>query len=353
MATIQERKAKNGSINYRVQVRLKGHPNQTASFKRKTDAKKWAAQTETAIREGRHFKTSESKRRTLGDLVTRYTKQVLPNKPKSFKKQSSQLQWWVEQLGSYTLADITPALIIEQRDKLSNGITIRGIKRNNATVNRYLAALSHVFTIAVREWGWVNSSPVIQISNLPEARGRVRFLSDDERQRLLEACKESSCKELYLLVVLFLSTGARRMEILGLLWSDIDLNRKVIILSDTKNGETRLLPIQGLAHKLISDYANIKHIHSGLVFPSRHNANKPLEIRSPWEAALKKANIKDFRLHDLRHSAASYLAMNGATLSEIAEVLGHKTLQMVKRYSHLSEAHTASVVASMNEKIFG
>jgi len=89
-----------------------------------------------------------------------------------------------------------------------------------------------------------------------------------------------------------------------------------------------------------------------LVFKSLNNPEKPYEIKKSWEAALRKANIKNFRFHDLRHSAASYLAMNGATLAEIAEVLGHKTLAMVKRYAHLSESHTSNVVKNMNDKIF-
>jgi integrase len=78
-----------------------------------------------------------------------------------------------------------------------------------------------------------------------------------------------------------------------------------------------------------------------------------VDLRKPWETALARAEIADFHFHDLRHSAASYLAMNGASLAEIADTLGHKTLQMVKRYSHLSEAHTAAVVSRMNERIFG
>jgi integrase len=88
------------------------------------------------------------------------------------------------------------------------------------------------------------------------------------------------------------------------------------------------------------------------VFPSK-NFKDPIDIRTPWETAIKRAKVSDFRFHDLRHSAASYLAMNGASLAEIAEILGHKTLQMVKRYSHLSESHTSKVVAAMNEKLFG
>jgi site-specific recombinase XerD len=90
-----------------------------------------------------------------------------------------------------------------------------------------------------------------------------------------------------------------------------------------------------------------------LLFPSKVNPTKPIDLRKPFETALKKAEIDDFHWHDLRHCTASYLAMNGASLAEIAEVLGHKTLSMVKRYSHLSDSHVSNVVASMNEKIFG
>lgn len=352
MATIQERKSHNGEISYRVMVRLKGFPIQTATFARKTDAKKWASQVESAIREGRHFRTTEAKRHTLNDLVQRYLKQILPTKPKSEYKQRQQLRWWADQIGSYCLADITPALIGEQRDKLHNEITVRGKKRSTATVNRYLAAISHAFTIAVKEWGWLENNPMTKVRKLKEPRGRVRFLSDDERTKLLQACKESENQYLYLAVVLCLSTGGRKMEILGLRWDDIDLQRSIIILHETKNGERRILPLSGHALELIKQHSKVRRINTDLLFPNQ-KGNAPIDLRSPWETAIKNAAIEDFRFHDLRHSAASYLAMNGATMAEIAEVLGHKTLQMVKRYAHLSEAHTAKVVARMNEKIFG
>ncbi len=88
-----------------------------------------------------------------------------------------------------------------------------------------------------------------------------------------------------------------------------------------------------------------------LIFPSR-NGRKPADIRTAWDEAIGRSEIEDFHFHDQRHSAASYLAMNGASLAEISEILRHKTLDMIKRYAHLSEAHTAGVVARMNEKIF-
>lgn len=357
MAAIEKRISKDGKTTYRVKVRLKGFPVQSATFHRLTDAKKWVQHTEAAIREGRYFKNTESKKHTLSDAIDRYFKIVLPQKPKSIKDQKSQLSWWRKVIGHVTLADVTPALLGEQREKLGTELIDKKFNGNKktrsaATVNRYLAALSHVFSIAVKEWGWIENNPLRNVSKLKEPRGRIRFLSNEERDRLLKACRESESSFLYLIVVLCLSTGARKMEIVGLTWDEVDLNRAVIILEDTKNGDRRVLHITGHAFALMQQHAKIRSLQSNLVFPGS-NPKKPIDIRTPWENALKKAEIKDFRFHDLRHSAASYLAMNGATLAEIAEVLGHKTLQMVKRYAHLSEAHTAKIVARMNEKIFG
>jgi len=226
------------------------------------------------------------------------------------------------------------------------------IPRANATVNLYLAALAHTFTIAVKEWGWLDDSPMRKVTKPRKPRGRVRYLSDEERQRLLEACKVSRNSSLYTVVVLALSTGARKMEILSLRWSDVDLQCQVITLHETKNGERRVLPLTGHALELIAIHAKNRRTETELVFP-RGTGTQPMCIRAAGEYAVKRADIPDFRFHDLRHSAASYLAMNGASLMEIAAVLGHKTLVMVERYAHLSEAHTAGVVARMNEKIFG
>lgn len=354
MATIEKRVSKaDGSFQYRVRVRLRGFPPQTASFKRLTDAKKWVQQTESAIREGRHFKTVESRKHTLQEAIERYLKFVLPSKkPNSQKDQKKQLQWWLNSIGYLSLADVTPAVVAEQRDKLSQGKTPKGNNRTPATVNRYLAILSHLFTLSVKEWGWAYENPVLKVTRLKEPRGRIRFLSDDERTRLLDACKQSDSAYLYTVVVLALSTGARRNEMLSLKWQDVDMIRAVITLHETKNNERRVLPITHLALELIKKHAKVRALHCDYVFPAL-SFKKPVDITTPWETALRRAGIKDFRFHDLRHSAASYLAMNGASLAEIAEILGHKTLQMVKRYAHLSAAHTSKVVERMNEKIFG
>jgi integrase len=268
------------------------------------------------------------------------------------RNQAKQLAWWRAELGTRTLADVTPAVIAEARGKLARGVTVRGRQRSPSTVNRYLAALSHALTVAMKEWGWLEDNPLRKVTKPKEPRGRVRYLADDERARLLEECRRSESPDLYCAVVLALSTGARRMEILGLRWGQADFARRAITLLETKNGEIRSLPLVGHAFDLLEERAKIRRIDTDLVFPGRKR-NRPIDLRSPFETAVKRAGIEDFRWHDLRHSAASYLAMNGATLAEIAELLGHKTLAMVKRYAHLSQAHTTRVVEAMNVRIFG
>ena len=356
MAVIEKRANPSGDIVYRVKVRLKGCPPQTATFSRITDAKKWAQDTESAIRDGRHFKNTQAKRHTLGDLIDRYVRDVLPNKTSNqatIRVQGYQLKWWKSQIGHYVLADVTPALLAEYRDKLASKGVRAGGKSSPSTVIRYMAALSHAFTIAVKEWGWLDDSPMRKVSKPKEPRGRVRFLSDEERKALLEACKESNTSYLYPLVVLALSTGMRLGEILRITWPDINLEGQYIILHETKNGERRRVPLTGHALDEVRKLSKARQIATQRLFPHEFSKDQPLRTDRAWAEAVTKAGIEDFRFHDLRHSAASYLAMNGASLAEIAEVLGHKTLQMVKRYAHLSDAHTSKVVASMNAKIFG
>jgi integrase len=353
VATIEKRANDDGTPSYRVKVRLKGHPSQTATFTRLTDAKKWATQTEAAIRERRFFKTQEAQKHTLGDLVDRYIRDVLPTKPKSRDKQTQQLTWWKDELGAYALADVTPALIAEVRDKLAKQPTKRGPATTPATVVRYLAALSHAFTVAVKEWGWIEDNPCRRVTKPKEPRGRVRFLADDERASLLAACQASTNPWLYPVVILALSTGMRAQEIMGLTWGRVDLKAGRILLEETKNGERRAIPLAGHALDLLKEHNKVRRLDTDLLWPSQKDPQKPINLRRPWLEAVEAADIEDFRFHDLRHSAASYMLMNGATLGELAEVLGHKTLAMVRRYSHLSESHARGIVERMNRAVFG
>ncbi|WAK02790.1 tyrosine-type recombinase/integrase [Methylobacter sp. YRD-M1] len=354
MARIKERTSKDGSIRYTAEIRLKGFPTQSATFKRKTDAKRWIQDTESAIREGRHFKTVEAKKHTLAELVDRCINDVLPIKSATLKRdQTTQLSWFKDEIGAFTLADINPAVITQCRDKLLTEIGQRGKVRTPASVVRYMAALSHAFTIAVNEWQWLEDSPMRKVKKPKEPRGRVRFLEDDDRARLLQACKESSNELLYICVILALSTGMRQGELMNLKWSDVNLKDRYIILHETKNEERRRVPLTGHALELLQEHAKVKRLDTSLLFPGKTHKDKPIDLRKPFETALKRAEITDFRWHDLRHCTASYLAMNGASSAEIAEILGHKTLQMVKRYAHLSDGHVSSVIESMNAKIFG
>jgi integrase len=362
MAHIEERLDSTGQKKYRVKIKIKGSPGQSATFRRKTDAKRWAQQTEAAIRERRHFKHLEATKHTGKQMLNRYIEQVLPTKGSHRPNQKIQLEWWKSKLGDYLLADITPALIVQCRDELLGQETRLKRKRAPATVNRYLAALSHCFTIAINEWGWMEDSPMRKVRKCKEPRGRVRFLSEDERKALLEACRKHPSPYLYPVVVLAISTGARRGEILSLRRDQVDVARGRITLYETKNNEIRSIPLTGHALELVKDLLKVQHLKTDLLFPGKKRSGrlvsdedtsyKPIDIRAAWEEALKQSKIQDFRFHDLRHTTASYLAMNGATTAEIAEILGHKTLQMVKRYSHLTEQHTAAVLGRMNKSVF-
>ncbi len=346
MATIRPRKNRQGEKVYQVQVRLKGSPQQTESFRRLTDARRWAARIESGLREGRQFPNATAKRLTVDDLFARYRRSVLPHKrPATVASQRQQLEWWRQRIGHLRLLDVTPALLTECRDELAEALS-------PATVRRYLALVSHAFAVARREWQWIDNNPVEHVSKPKEPPGRVRFLSDDERPLLLDACLRSRNPDLYPVVLMALGTGARKTEILSLDWSAIDLSRQLVTFHYTKNSARRSVPIAGELNRILRQRAKVRRIDTALVFP-RPDGLAPTDIRAAWEKALRRAGIDDFRFHDLRHSAASYLAMSGASLAEIAEVLGHKTLSMVKRYAHLSDQHTAAVVSRMNEKFLG
>jgi integrase len=191
MATIVRRTDKNGQPSYRAQVRRKGAPSLSATFTKLSDARKWVQVTEAAILEGRHFKTAEAKRHTLADLVERYLVEVMPQKrPSTSYTQTLHLVWWKAQLGDSLLSNITPACIAEYRDMLAQG-------HAPATVVRYLMTLSHVYTVTVQEWGWLDENPLRKVRKPREPRGRIRFLSDEERERLLNACQTSRNRYLY------------------------------------------------------------------------------------------------------------------------------------------------------------
>jgi integrase len=359
MATVQKRKNDDGTTSYRVMIRLKGHPTATATFTRLTDAREWGAKTESDMKAGRYF--GASKLKTLNDLCDKY-RMAASQRLKSWDEVARRLDWWKAQAGNEMLDAITPARIAEWRDELlATPKTYGGGKRSGADVNRTIAALSSAMTHAVKELGWIERNPCERVTKQKEAGGRIRFLSDEELPVLLDAVRTSTHPDLLPAVLLALTTGARQGEILGLRWSQIDFKRRTITLhqGETKNNAGRALPLSGEIVELLQDRNKIRKIDDDRVFPPADGV-KELGLREPWKATLVAAGIdvrqatrsgrhinadkgraasvmtSDFRWHDLRHTAASYLTMAGVSAIEVARVLGHKTLAMSLRYSHLA-----------------
>jgi len=193
--------------------------------------------------------------------------------------------------------------------------------------------------------GWI--SPLRDVPAERESSGRVRYLSAPERERLLAVCRISRWRKLHLLVLMAIVTGARKGELLGLHFRDLDLEAGTATLERTKNGDKRVLVLTPTV------IAEIKRHGVGapdaLLFASRINPTRPHTIDTAWAYALKTANIEDCHFHDLRHTHASYLAQSGASLLEIADSLGHRSLAMTRRYSHLTIDHKRKLV----ERVLG
>lgn len=352
MASIRKRTDSKGNVKYHAQVRIKGRPPETATFARITDAKDWAQQTETDIKRGLHFKNHEAKKRTMAEVIDRYCTDILPTKPKVMLTRKKHMAWWREEIGDYFLSDLTATILNDCKRTLQR---TKAHGKNThlapATVNRYLISLSDALNTAIREWNWLQDNPMRLVQKLPENNERTRFLNEKERNKLLIACKEATHPMLYPVVVLALSTGARKMEIMNIKWADVDFKRRVIRLENTKNKDKRTTPLTGYALSLLKRLNKVRRIDTDLVFP-RADGIKPIEVKKQWEAALKRSKIEDFRFHDLRHSAASYLLESGATLPELSAILGQRTIQMVKRYAHLADNHAVAVAERMTSRIF-
>lgn len=216
--------------------------------------------------------------------------------------------------------------------------------RSAATLNRLRSALSALLRFAKRQRllprGWVN--PVLEIEALRENNARTRFLSEPERERLLRVARLSKWPKLHLLVLMALTTGARRGELLRLTYGDLDLAAGTAYLRTSKNGEPRVLP---LTPAVVAEIGRLGvKADDVLVFAAKYHPDQPMSFDTVWRTALRQAAIENFRFHDLRHSCASYLAQSGASLAEIADVLGHKSLDVTRRYAHLTVDHKRRLV---------
>jgi integrase len=268
------------------------------------------------MKTGRYQHTPESKRHTVAEAIDRYLVDVLPRKPKNAANVRIHLRWWREALGHCVLANLSPPMLIEKLGLLGREAGAKGKQRGASTIVRYSSSFSHVLSVASREWMWMQDNPLQKVRKPSEPRGRVRYLDEVERAKLMQACRESSTPLLYPAVVMAISTGLRKAELMSLTWRDVDLEKGYLILNETKNGERRGVPIRGLALDLLRKLFDQKAT-SLFVFPGR-NSKFPADLRGCWETAVEAAGITDFRWHDLRHCCASYLIAGGASLAEIA-----------------------------------
>ncbi len=254
------------------------------------------------------------------DFVTEYLKHSQMHKtPAGFALEKVIIRHLLEHFSGKPLEAIRPEDIEHYKMK-------RLKKVKPATLNRELRVLRALLNKAV-QWGHIDESPFKYVKLLKEPPGRIRYLSTDELRRLLAVLGDGHLRTI---VLIALNTGMRKGEILSLRWKDIDFERRLIILKQTKTNQLRIVPMNDIVyHALLA--AKPKNAHP---------QDRVFQIKSfkrSWKTALKKAGIHDFRFHDLRHTFASYLVMKGIDLRTVSELLGHRTLKMVYRYSHLNE----------------
>ncbi|MFG0321001.1 tyrosine-type recombinase/integrase [Pseudomonas sp. zjy_15] len=302
----------------------------TKTCKLKTDAATWA---KALLRDEERLVAlgNPHARITLADLADLYLKE--------WKGRDHALAGRIKALvataGTRRLVDITEAYI-------RNDLDAYAPDHCPATINRRKACWSALLQYAVKK-DFVKDNPARRTPTRTEDNARVRWLSDDERKRLLVACDTSAFPLLKPLVILAMTTGARLGELLSLRWEQIDFTRRTAIIARTKNGDPRTLvfPLPAISELM-------KHRQPvGLVFPSGEG------FRTYWDTALKEAKLEGLHFHDLRHDAASQLVMSGATLHEVAEILGHRSLESTKRYAHLSVDHKQGVADRVMNSVFG
>lgn len=209
-----------------------------------------------------------------------------------------------------------------------------------ATVNREITCIRHMFAKAI-EWGYVRRNPLKEVKKLKEPPGRLRYLTREEIAALLDACNH----HLRPIVVAALNTGMRKSEILSLKWRDLDLKNRRITVTNTKNNEIRVISINKTLYRELLGLD--RTARSEYVFS--HGKGEPYgDVKKGFTSAVRKAGIKDFRFHGLRHTFDSHLVMQGVDLRTVQQLMGHKEIKMTMRYAHLSPKHVEEAVARLD-----
>ncbi len=330
MATI----TKTQSDTYKVLIRKNVFPQQIKTFKTKADAQKWARLIESEIDRGVFIDRTEADKTTIGELIDRYIQEVTPLK-KSAKNDKQRMLFIKKHFGHYKASQLQSKHIAIYRDKrLAEG-------KQGSTVIKEIGSMSHLLDISIKDWGIPLVSNVATFVRKPkQAKGRDRRLIDDEELILLQAAKNSKSPLLAPIITLALETGMRLGELLSIEWKNIDLRKQTAFLPITKNGESRTVPLSKKAIETLQ--AIPRKINDSRVF---WTWKQPDSFEYTWRRMLNNTNIQDLRFHDLRHEACSRFFERGFNVMETAHISGHKTLQQLKRYTHLK---TEDIVTKMN-----
>jgi len=326
-------------------------------FKKRKDAEAELAKRVALMSEGRYLDVKKDYSTTLKELTDKYEENYEDQASyKTFKKYA------VENIQNYFGEDVKLSgiryLEIETfRNHLKKKLTKGGTLRKESSINREMACLRHMLNKAV-QWEQMEMNPFDKGKSLrmKENNQRLRFLSQDE----ITSLRDASTPYLKNIVDCALNTGMRKGEILSLKWGHI--KNGMIYLRKTKTDEPRQIPINDALQVVFDDLkehgepSNVKRLDGKKVLMPKSKTDhvftfqgKPMkDVKRVFGKAVKKANIEDFRFHDLRHTFASHLVMNGATIKDVQELLGHKDLKMTMRYSHLSQEHKTKAVNLLN-----
>lgn len=298
---------------------------------------------------GVYIQRAPSERMIVADAIKRYLTEVSPTKrPATAACDARHSKPLTQRLGKYSLAALTPEIIAKYRDERLAGLDRKDAKgrpdprpRSPNTVRLDLALLGHMFNTAIKEWGiGLPHNPVQSIRRPAPPPGRERRLTPKEEQRLLDAVAAHSNPMLSWIVRIALETGMRSSEITSLRYSQVDLERRIIRLLETKNTQPRTVPLNRRATETIAKALNhpARPVDTDLVFfgePGLDGMRRPYNFNKVWLEIKESIDLKDFRFHDLRHEAVSRLVESGLSDQEVAAISGHRSMQMLKRYTHL------------------
>ena len=297
-------------------------------------AEQIAAKKEVEILNQKKLGIKPVKSVLFSEFSKEYLKMSVANKvPGSVAMDKIALKNFKEILGDRILSDIEEGDIESYKVERLKSIA-------PATVHREMNTIKNMFKIALRR-GYTRKDPCKYVKKPQEPPGRLRYLSKDEIKRLLKECKKYSY--LHLFVVIALNTGMRKGEILGLKWKDIDFENSLIHLEQTKNRERADVLMNAFIIETLNEYRESvkeKPQESSSVIPVN-------SIKKSFKGAVVRAKIKDFRIHDLRHTFASHLVMNNIPLNVVKELMRHKSFKMTLRYAHLSPTQKKDAVEKL------